>query len=290
MIYLKENLKTNDGIKKIFICRVFFKESIGKKRMVVYFYHQIKRVMTHLKGGLMKGILSIVKVFLLFMLVTGCAVFRYQVPEDVLRESPVPPLTETRRSEILDMYAVLDWKNPPNQDVFIRAVHGYDYIPKKKEILTLIDFSQPSTEKRAYVIDMEKQEILFNTWVSHGVNSGENIAEHFSNAEGSRKSSLGFYLTGKSYCGENGLSLRLDGLEKGFNDSARVRYIVIHGADYVSQEFIEQEGRLGRSWGCPAFPLSVTKPIIRKIKRGSVVFIYGNDTTYLRNSRYSYQQ
>jgi hypothetical protein len=220
------------------------------------------------------------------VVVSGCAVFRYEMPDDVIRREKIFPLSETRKAEIQKIYQEADLNNPLSEDIFLKAVLGYDHIPRKKDILTIIDFSQPSTEKRAYVIDMKKKELLFNTWVSHGVNTGGNMAYNFSNKEGSRKSSLGFYLTAETYRGKHGLSLRLDGLEPGFNDSARVRYIVIHGADYVSPKFIEQEGRLGRSWGCPAFPLAETKPIIRKIKRGSVFFIYGEDPEYLENSLY----
>lgn len=233
---------------------------------------------------------KILKLVLVVILLGGCAVFRYQVPDTAIRTTPVPPLSAERKADILALYHSLNQPVPVSPEIFIKAVHGYDHIPRDKDLLTIIDFSRPSTEKRATVIDMEAGEILFNTWVSHGVNTGENMAEHFSNTEGSRKSSLGFYLTGETYRGKNGRSLRLDGLEKGFNDSARTRYIVIHGADYVSPEFIEKEGRLGRSWGCPAFSLDVVKPIIRKIKRGSVVFIYGEDPDYLNHSLYLSQE
>ncbi len=225
-------------------------------------------------------------ILILGVVLGGCAVFRYQMPDEAVRTDKIPFLDAIRRSEILEMYKDIGLDNPLSEEIFLRAVHGYDHIPRKKDVLTIIDFSRPSTEKRAYVIDMKKREVLFNTWVSHGVNTGENHAIDFSNQEGSRKSSLGFYLTAETYRGKHGRSLRLDGLETGFNDSARARYIVIHGADYVSPEFIEKEGRLGRSWGCPAFPIDVTKPIIRKIKRGSVLFIYGEDPDYLKNSFY----
>lgn len=218
----------------------------------------------------------------------GCAVFQGSETDMELRTVPVPAMSESRQEEVLAIYSSLI--SPPEKGVFLNAVHGFDHIPHRKQILTVIDFSIPSTEKRAWVIDMKKGRILFNTWVSHGVNSGEDMARTFSNTEGSRMSSLGFYLTAETYRGKHGRSLRLDGLEKGFNDSARVRYIVIHGADYVSPEFIEKEGRLGRSWGCPAFPRSVTRPIIRKIKRGTVLFIYGDDPEYLDKSYYMFKE
>jgi len=217
-------------------------------------------------------------------LTLGCAAFRTSVSEMELRSEPVPTMSESRKEEMKSIYSSLI--SPPDKDVFLKAVHGYDHIAHKKEILTIVDFSKESTEKRAWVVDMKKGRVLFNTWVSHGVNSGENRAHTFSNTEGSRMSSLGFYLTAETYRGKHGRSLRLDGLEKGFNDSSRVRYIVIHGAEYVSPDFIEKEGRLGRSWGCPAFPKPVTKAIIRKIKKGTVLFIYGDDPEYLGKSLY----
>lgn len=161
-------------------------------------------------------------------------------------------------------------------DIFNSAIVGYRQIEniKKKNILTIIDYSKPSGEDRFFVIDLEKKKLLFKCLVAHGKNSGESIATSFSNQSGSLKSSTGFFLTAETYVGENGYSLRLDGLEKGINDSARLRDIVIHGADYVSRKFIEENGRLGRSWGCPALPLEVSKDIIDIISEGSCLFVY----------------
>jgi hypothetical protein len=121
--------------------------------------------------------------------------------------------------------------------------------------------------------------------VAHGKNSGENIADSFSNDSKSLKSCLGFFLTAETYTGKHGYSLKLDGLEPGINDNARQRAIVIHGADYVSASFAQQHGRLGRSWGCPALPTDRSKEIIDKISQGSCLFIYGNDPKYLKNSK-----
>jgi hypothetical protein len=143
---------------------------------------------------------------------------------------------------------------------------------RSKSLLTIIDYSKPSTEKRFFVIDMDKKSLVFNTYVSHGVNSGEKTATKFSNIVNSRKTSLGTFLTDSTYYGSNGYSLRLDGLTKGVNDNARERYIVVHGADYANESFLKQNGYLGRSWGCPALPEHLSRQIIDTIKGGSVIY------------------
>jgi hypothetical protein len=173
-------------------------------------------------------------------------------------------------------------------NVFSTAILGYRKTEsiKKKNIITIIDFTKPSTEERFLVIDLVKKKILYKCFVAHGKNSGENYAKSFSNKNESLMSSLGFYLTGETYSGKNGYSLKLDGLEKGINDQARTREIVIHGASYVSGEFILKYGRLGRSWGCPALPLAVSKAIIDQISGGSCLFIYGDDNFYKENSTF----
>jgi L,D-transpeptidase catalytic domain len=170
--------------------------------------------------------------------------------------------------------------------VFNMALSGYKKIEnlKKKNIITIIDFSLPSTEKRLFVIDLENKKILFNCLVAHGKNSGENYATSFSNDAQSLKSSLGFFITSETYTGKNGYSLRLDGLEKNINDNARTREIVIHGADYVSEKFIKQYGRLGRSWGCPSVPPDILNELVDKISNGSCLFIYADDKYYRENS------
>lgn len=167
---------------------------------------------------------------------------------------------------------------------FRQAVAGYNKIEEKsKSILTLIDFTKPSTEKRLFVFDMKEKKVLYSSVVSHGKNSGDNYATSFSNEVGSYKSSLGFYLTGNTYQGKNGYSLLLNGLEKGINDRARERAIVVHGAAYANPS-ICKSGRLGRSFGCPALPQALTKPIINTIKDGSVLFIYANNKEYMAKS------
>ena len=162
-------------------------------------------------------------------------------------------------------------------EIFNTTILGYRKIEniKKKNIITIIDYSKPSTEERFFVIDLENKKLLFICFVAHGRNSGDHFATSFSNKPNSLQSSLGFFLTAETYMGENGYSMRLDGLEKGINDNARGREIVIHGADYVSREFITRTGRLGRSWGCPALPLETSKEVIDKISNGSCLFIYG---------------
>lgn len=166
----------------------------------------------------------------------------------------------------------------PSFDCFNTALDGFYSLREKvlfeKNILTLVDFSMSSNTKRLWVIDLEKNIILFQTLVAHGRNTGEEFAKEFSNQPESFKSSVGFYATGEIYIGKHGMSLKLDGLEKGLNDKARERSVVIHGADYVSESFIKQNTRLGRSQGCPAIPVALNGKIINVIQNKSCLFIY----------------
>jgi len=198
-------------------------------------------------------------------------------------DSIIPPseLSETQR-----LYDSLKLKSILNYQAFEQAMAGYRTLPaKNKDILTVIDFTLPSTKKRMCVLDMKNKKMLFHTIVSHGRNSGEKYATKFSNKHGSFQSSLGFYLTDATYQGGNGYSLRLTGLERGINDQAMARAVVIHGADYCSEKVIRATGRLGRSYGCPALPRELNKPIINTIKNGSLLFIYADDEEYMANSR-----
>jgi len=152
--------------------------------------------------------------------------------------------------------------------------------------LTVIDYSLPSTTPRLWVFDLQQGKLLFEELVAHGRNSGENYAQSFSNAYGSLQSSLGLFLTKETYAGRNGYSLRMDGLEKGFNDKAMERAIVFHGADYVNTKFVAKQGRIGRSLGCPAVRSGIAKKVIDTIKGEQFLFSYYPDQRWLTDSRF----
>lgn len=198
----------------------------------------------------------------------------------------IAPLESGYSAEKIFESLAQDDQNTPNFEALNHALEGWEKLAEglDKPLLTLIDFTLPSTEKRLWVIDVEKGKILLNTVVAHGRNTGELMATNFSNTHESFQSSLGFYKTAETYHGKHGYSLRLDGLEKGFNDQARARAIVIHGAEYAREEFAKTTGRLGRSLGCPALPPELSAKVIDLIKGGSLLFIYGKDDKYLRQS------
>lgn len=175
-------------------------------------------------------------------------------------------------------------------EAFRFALRGFEKLKNEgkllnESVLTIIDFSQSSNKKRMYVIDLYKKALLFNTYVAHGRNTGDEFAEKFSNISGSFQSSLGFYLTENMAIGSKvGLSLILKGLEAGINDKAREREIIMHGADYATENFIQKHGRLGRSYGCPSLPPDLIKPVAETIKNGSLLFIYKPDESYVSKS------
>jgi len=175
-------------------------------------------------------------------------------------------------------------------DVFDKAYRGYLNLRSSgklnldQEVISICDFSLSSTENRLWVIDLAKRKVLFNTYVAHGEGSGDDSANSFSNTFNSHKSSLGFYVTGDIYNGEHGTSLRLNGMDYGFNDAAYDRGIVVHGAEYVNNKFVASHNRLGRSWGCPALPTALYRPIIDVIKYGTCLFIYYPDNKYLSST------
>ena len=201
------------------------------------------------------------------------AVCLFYVPTPSFNAQAGEPLTNGKTTEAFNLSAFADKLNPSLIRSLFERLPGFLPLASNK-IITIIDFSLPSTAHRLWTINLETGEILFNTLVAHGRNTGQNIAEKFSNIPQSYQSSLGFYLTGKVYTGKHGHSLRLKGLEKNINDKAWERAIVIHGADYVSESFIKAHGRLGRSHGCPAIPPEITEDFISTIKEGSLLFIY----------------
>lgn len=152
--------------------------------------------------------------------------------------------------------------------------------------LTLIDYSLPSTTPRLWVFDLRSGKLLFNELVAHGRNSGDNIATQFSDAMESRETSVGLFRTADTYVGHNGYSLRLDGLEPGFNGNARERAIVMHGAPYVDAGVAKANGRLGRSWGCPALRQAVARQVIDTVRGGGVIFSYYPDPSWLKTSKF----
>ncbi|GAB3292968.1 hypothetical protein GCM10027348_12490 [Hymenobacter tenuis] len=168
--------------------------------------------------------------------------------------------------------------------VYRKALLGFYSLQQRGRVnsqtqtLTIIDFSRSSTQKRLWVLNVASGRLLHHTLVAHGKNTGNEFATSFSNREGSEMSSLGFYVTGATYQGKHGLSLKLHGVDAGYNTNALSRAVVVHGADYVSQSFIQQHGRLGRSQGCPALPLAQSSTIIRAIKGGTVLFANGPAT------------
>jgi hypothetical protein len=175
-------------------------------------------------------------------------------------------------------------------EVFRLALKGHRKLETEGKlrnpgVLTIVDYSQSSKNKRMYVLDLLHQALLFNTYVAHGRNTGDEFAKTFSNVSGSLKSSLGFFITGPQIMGSSvGLSLILEGVEKGFNDNALRREIIIHGADYATESFIKRTGRLGRSFGCPSLPPDLIKPIVSAIKGGTCLFIYHKDDQYFSHS------
>ncbi|HZY83179.1 MAG TPA: murein L,D-transpeptidase catalytic domain family protein [Cyclobacteriaceae bacterium] len=190
---------------------------------------------------------------------------------------PKSALDGHHNSEIDSIYSVLEHSHQilPDAEVFQSAMQSIrEKTSLSPEIVSIIDFRKPSTEKRFWVIDIKRGKVLHHTLVAHGKNSGDLYAKEFSNIVDSRQSSLGLFVTGETYIGKHGLSLKLHGLEPGVNDLAEDRAIVIHGADYVSEIFVKRTGRLGRSFGCPAIPFDNHKEIINTLANGACLYIH----------------
>lgn len=155
-----------------------------------------------------------------------------------------------------------------------------------KQLLTIIDYSKPSAERRLWVIDMKTAKVLFNTYVAHGKNSGKAMATSFSNQPHSLKSSFGVFLTDEVYTGHDGYSMRIQGLERGINDKVYERNVVFHGAAYVGADIAKSKGMMGRSWGCMAVSKDTVKPLINTIKDKTLVVAYYPDQKWLHTSSF----
>ena len=193
--------------------------------------------------------------------------------------------------EAADLYHEMDLHDSGlNEKALEYALLGYHRLIKrhvlhKTTVLSVCDFSEPSSAKRMFVLDLQNTRLLYRTYVAHGQGSGRAFANSFSNVPDSYKSSLGFYVTRETYVGSNGLSLRIDGVEKGFNDKAHARGIVIHGANYVSERVLHKYGFMGTTFGCPAVPENMAPQIIPVLKNGTCFFIYYPSKRYLLSSR-----
>lgn len=198
---------------------------------------------------------------------------------------PAPISFNPNENVVSALYATLGLQELGlSEKVFALAHKGYQKLLAKGAInepayLTICDLSQSSSKKRLYLIDMMNKQVIMNTWVAHGKKSGLEYAQRFSNRVSSQQSSLGFYVTRNTYQGEHGLSLRVHGMEPGFNDKAIRRGIVVHGARYIGAD------KRGRSFGCPAVPFSESKELINTIKEGTCLFIYHPTKTYLKGSK-----
>lgn len=218
---------------------------------------------------------------------------QHSSPHLVNRLSPVSSLTRDNfEDSVKRLYDRIDLQTYNlDYDVFRKSMIGYFALRGegklgKKNLITIIDFTKPSTEKRFYTIDLDSKKVKFYSLVAHGRSTGENLAKTFSNQHHSNASSLGFYVTGETYVGSKGYSLRLDGQERKFNGNLRSRAVVIHSADYVSEEWIRKNGRIGRSQGCPALPKQINKAVINTIKNKTVIFAYYKEQKYLQSSAY----
>lgn len=222
--------------------------------------------------------------FTILLVILVCSGTRF-TEATIIPPAPIPDDTTSA-----DLYTQLELATIGLQrQPFEKAMEGLRKLSEngriaRDNLLTIADLSKSSNEKRLYIIDLAKKMVLFHTYVSHGRNTGHEYARHFGNEHGSYKSSLGFFETGNIYQGAHGTSLRLKGIESGINDRALERGIVIHGAGYVSEDFIKRHGRLGRSHGCPAVPQEQCADIVKCISGGSCLYIYYPDSSYFRRS------
>jgi len=228
-----------------------------------------------------------------------CVLVAFVLPVSVLRAgNPVAAKSSKSASkaaafaeEVSNLYKQIDLQQSGlTKKAFEYALKGYYYLLdhhwlNKTNILSICDLSQSSRNRRLYVVDLEQKKVLVNTYVAHGHNSGKEFANSFSNNPSSHKTSLGFYVTQGTYYGNNGLSLKMRGMERGFNDRAGGRNIVVHGSEYVGPDFLQMNKFCGRSYGCPAVPADESENIIDLIKEGSCLFIYHPTKKYISRSK-----
>jgi hypothetical protein len=210
-------------------------------------------------------------------------------------DTPTAEISVEVKQQVFDNFAQGIYENlndtALDYEVFVYGLKGYWLLKGRDKLqndryLTVVDFRKSANDERLFVIDLEAHRIVMKTYCAHGMNTGGEYAKHFSNIENSSQSSLGFYVTDVSYKGRNGYSLRLNGQERNYNSNARSRSVVMHGADYASEEFIKKNGRLGRSQGCTAIPPKLNREVIDLIKGKSCLFIYAPDRSYTRHSRF----
>jgi hypothetical protein len=226
---------------------------------------------------------------LIILILCFSSIIAGYTPDKNIERLPGSSNTESIDNYCTAFYSLLrSGVSKPDYEVFKKALTGFFNLKAgnniEKNILTIIDFSISSKLDRMWIIDINKMEVVHVSLVAHGRNSGEEFASSFSNSPSSYQSSLGFYLTGGTYIGKHGLSLCLDGLEPGINDNARERAIVMHGADYVSKDFIHKFGRLGRSFGCPSIPMEDHEKIINMLSGRSCIYVYSQYDKYQSNS------
>jgi len=228
----------------------------------------------------------------------ACLLLAFLAPAGMLHASANPDRGGRRgekaaafREEVTTLYDQTDLKEMGlSRKALEYALKGYYYLLEhhrlvRTNILSICDMSQSSRNKRMYVVDLEQKKVLINTYVAHGRNSGTEYARSFSNNPRSHKSSLGFYVTEGTYQGTNGLSLKIRGQERGFNDRADGRNIVIHGSEYVGSDYLRMNSFTGRSFGCPAVPADEVEDLVETIKEGSCLFIYHPTTKYIGRSK-----
>ena len=248
----------------------------------------------------MKAIINPVSYCVLFVLLLFTPILRAgdktEKKSELRRHSPKAAsedriATALFSEEVCDLYTAIDLKSfGLSEKAFRYAYKGYKYLVNhhflnRSDVISICDFSQSSRNKRLYVLDMDQKKVIINTYVAHGRRSGSEYARSFSNNPESHKSSLGFYITEQSYYGDHGEALKIHGLERGFNDKADRRNIVIHGSEYVGPDFLRSNKFNGRSFGCPAVPSSDIDQVIQTIKNGSCLFIYYPTKKYITKSK-----